>query len=417
MTRKIRPLRLAGALVATSALVALAGCSNAAPQPAEASLDFTFTYPSNQNSPYETLAELYMDANPDAEVTLNPIPADSYDAVLNTQLQAGNASDVILATPGSGTPIALLSLADASLIAPLGGIGADLIPDTTAALFYTGDDQWGLPQDISITGTVFNSSAGVDYPRDESGLMSTCASLDDGVSMFALAGSIPINTGLAAVSVAATRVYAENPDWDAQRAAGEVTFADTPGWRDTLQLMVDMQTGGCYQPGAEGGGFDAIVMGIGQGASLSAFLPGGAATDLAGEGSTLVVEPFPGPDGSEPFVFVSSDFAFAINAKSPRQEAAQAFLSWFAEPENAQAFAAAAGSLPVTGVEDLDLAGTPYEPVASLIEDGSYTALPMTVWTSQDVFLVLGSGVQGLLTGQKTVDQVLAELDAAWDAS
>ena len=194
-----------------------------------------------------------------------------------------------------------------------------------------------------------------------------------------------------------------------------MSFASTPGWRDTLQLILDMQAAGCFQAGAEGSGFDAIVGGIGQGTSLGAFIPGGAAKELAGAGQELIVESFPAPDGAAPFIFASSDYALAISKASTHKAGAQAFLNWFAEPENAAAYAELAGSLPITGVDGVDLDGTVYEPVASLIEDGDYVTFPVTVWTNPNVFLTLGSGVQGLLTNQQTVDGLLEELDTVWD--
>lgn len=412
----LTPVRLLAVVGVSATLVLVSGCSS--PEPAAESLDFSFSYPSTDNSPYEALANRYMEANPDVEVTLNPVPSENYDTVLNTQLQAGNASDLIMAVPGSGSPIALLSLADADLLAPVEGNSEDLIPEASAGLFVTGDQTWGVPTDISITGTIFNSSAGVDYPQDTSELLASCKSLAaDNVALFALAGSIPINAGLAAISMAAPRVYAENPDWDAQRDAGDVSFADTPGWRDTFQLVLDMQAAGCFQPGAEGSGFDSIVTGLGQGTALGAFIPGGAATDLAaGMGDRkLVVQSFPAPDDGDPFIFASSDYALAIPKASTGQAGAQAFLDWFAEPENAGAYAQSAGTIPVTGIDGVDLTDSTYSPVADLIDSEQFVPFPVTVWTNQNVFLTLGSGVQALLTGQQTVDGLLEELDTVWD--
>jgi len=416
MTFASAPARLLAVVGACAAIVTISGCSGA--EPATESLDFSFSYPSTENSPYEALAQSYMKAHPDITVTLNPVPSESYDTVLTTQLQAGNASDVILAVPGSGSPIALLSLADAELLAPVDGTSADLVPDMSSELFVTDDKTWGVPTDISVTGTIFNSSAGVDYPQDTSGMIDTCTSLSaESKSLFALAGSIPINTGLAAISIAASRVYADNPDWDAQRSAGEVSFASTPGWHDSLQLIIDMQAAGCFQPGAEGSGFDSIVTGLPQGTALGAFIPGGAAADLSkGMGDQkLVVEQFPAPDKGKPFIFVSSDYAFAVSKASTHQAGAQAFLDWFAEPENAQAYAEAAGTLPITGLDGVDLSDSAYAPVADLIDTSQYVSFPVTVWTNQNVFLTLGTGVQGLLTGQQTVDGLLTELDTVWD--
>lgn len=412
-----RPRLESATAIGIATLFALSGCAPSA-QPASDSLDFSFAYPASPNSPYALLAQNYMDQHPDIKITLNPVPAESYDSLLRTQLQGGNASDVIMATPGSGTIVSLVSLANADLLAPLDADAGRHISESSRPLFYIDNEVYGQPIDISVTGTIFNSAAGQAYPETTTDLAATCRSLArSDVSFFALAGAIPINTGIAAVSMAATSVYAKTPDWDKQRAEGKTTFAGTAGWRKTLQMFIDLKKDGCFQPGAQGSGFDAIPTGFGSGSALAAFIPGGAATELQAEikDAKLVVQPFPHPDGGSPFIFASSDFALAISKSSTHQKGAQAFLNWFAEPEQATLYAELAGSLPVTGVEGLDLTGSPYAPVAGLLAEGKYTTMPVNVWGKPAVFDKLGSGVQGLLTGQKTVDGVLEELDKAWD--
>lgn len=406
----------AAALSAVAVLV-LSGCSDSS-QPAGDALNFSFAYPSNSNSPYAVLAQNYMDQHPNITITLNPVPAESYDSLLRTQLQGGNASDVIMATPGSGTTVSLVSLAKAGLLAPLDANAGRNVSESSRSLFYVDGEIVGQPIDISVTGTIFNSAAGQAYPETTTDLAASCRSLSgQDKSFFALAGAIPINTGIAAVSMAATSVYADTPDWDRQRAEGKTSFAGTAGWHRALQTFVDLKNNGCFQPGAEGSGFDAIPSGFGRGSALAAFVPGGSATELqAGTpNAKLVVQPFPHPDGGSPFIFASSDFALAISNSSKQKEGAQAFLDWFGEPEQASRYAELAGSLPVTGVEGKDLTDSPYAPVAELLAEGKYTTMPVNVWGKPAVFDKLGSGVQGLLTGQKTVDGVLEELDRAWD--
>ncbi len=411
--------RLSGpATISLAAALALSGCAGGSTQQTKESLDFSFSYPATQGSPYAELARKYMDGHPDIKVTLSPVPSESYDSLLRTALQGGNASDVIMATPGSGTNVSLISLAKADLLAPLADNAGKLVPEPSKPLFYLDGKIYGQPTDISVTGTIFNSSAGQTYPETTADLATACRALaTSNSSFFALAGSIPINTGIAAVSMAATNVYAKTPDWDRQRAEGKTTFAGTTGWRETLQLFIDLKKDGCFQPGVEGSGFDAIVGGLGKGSSLSAFVPGGAAKELQQgmKGAKLVVQAFPHPADGSPFIFASSDFSLAISKASTHQNGAQAFLDWFAQPEQASRYAELAGSLPVTGVKGLDLSNSPYAAVAPLLAEGKYTTMPVNTWTKPAVFNTLGTGVQGLLTGQKTVDGLLQELDKAWD--
>ena len=49
-----------------------------------------------------------------------------------------------------------------------------------------------------------------------------------------------------------------------------------------------------------------------------------------------------------------------------------------------------------------------------LLPHGSYTPLPNNIWPNPSVYEALQVGVQGLLTGQKTIDQVLTDMDTAW---
>lgn len=308
------------------AALSMSDCAASVQLPSD-SLDFSFAYPATDNSPYAVLAQTYMDEHPDDKVTLNPVPSENYDSLLRTQLQGGNASDLIMATPRAGTIVSLISLAKADLLAPLSAAG-QLVPEASKPLFFVDQQVYGQPTDICVTGTVFNSAAGLPYPETIGDLATACRSLSEKhVAFFAMAGSIPINTGIAAVSIAATNVYAQSADWDARRAEGKTTFASTAGWRQTLQMFVDLKKDGCFQPGVEGSGFDAIVGGFGKGTSLAAFIPGGAAKELqAGmQDAKLVVQPFPHSEGGSPFIFAGSDFSLAISKASTHQKGAQAF--------------------------------------------------------------------------------------------
>ena len=119
-----RVMRLAGllALPATAALV-LAGCSGSGSGDAGSgdgkSFTFTFATSNNLESPYESLAKEYMEQHEGVTITTNPTPNDKYGETIRTQLQAGNASDVIQTTPGSGDARSILPLAEAGFLEPL----------------------------------------------------------------------------------------------------------------------------------------------------------------------------------------------------------------------------------------------------------------------------------------------------------
>ena len=428
--RRTRVLRHGILAVTAAGALILAGCSSSgsSSESADANQDFSFTFATSNNleSPYQTLADLYMKENPDVKITTNPTPNDKYGETIRTQLQAGNAADVIQTTPGSGDARGLIGLADAGFLEPLGDTAKSLVPAGSETLFEIDGKVYGQPLDFTIGSVVASfGNAGrmgisdFAWPESMTDLYAACdAAAATGGSLFALAGAAPPNTGLMAQAISATRVYAEDPDWNQQRLDDKTTFADSDGWKSTLETILDLNKAGCFQAGSEGGGFDAITNGLSGGTSIGGFIPSGAAIEIAKAAppeAAFAVEPFPAEDGAKPYLMASSNYTLSINAASKAKASAAAFLEWMAEDAQQQKYYELSGELPVSAYKTMDLTGTIYEPVVDLLASESYTSLPSNVWPNPSVYDALSVGVQGLLTGQKTVDQVLADMDSAWD--
>ncbi|WP_345802858.1 extracellular solute-binding protein [Microbacterium sp. AZCO] len=352
-----------------------------------------------------------------------PYPGDAYNTQVTTQLQAGNAADMMILSPGTGQAISVVSLAEAGFLEPLDDTSAAVIPEGTESLYEVDGDIYAQPAALNPTGFLYNAAGAVDvgideYPASYEEMLDACGTARDGGKSFTvLAGSAPPNNGLLAMVISATQVYGPTPDWNQQRAAGDVTFADS-NWRDVLETIVEMKEAGCFQDGVEGGTFDSITQGIGGQTSLTASVPGSAAKSIGdATGLDLTVQAFPAAEGKEPFLVASAGYAWAINAKADdaAKAAAQEFLDWAAEPEQAQTFADLSGLVAITGVDAAKLPA-PYQPVGDLLEQGSFVDAPLATFPNPGVYDALAVGVQGLLTNQKTVDQVLDEMDAAWDA-
>lgn len=420
-----------GALIAIPAVAALllAGCSGSGSGnetqggDGKAAFSFTFATSNNLESPYESLAKAYMEAHPDVTITTNPTPNDKYGETIRTQLQAGNASDVIQTTPGSGDARGLIPLAEAGFLEPLGDTATGLVPAGSESIFEIDGKTYGQPMDFTIGAIVASMGTagqnGIDeWPTTESEFLDACKTLAaDGKSLLVIAGAAGPNAGLTAQGISATRVYAEEPDWNQQRADGKTTFADSEGWKATLQEILDLNAAGCFQPGAEGAGFDAITNGLAQGTSVGSFIPSGSAVEIAAAAPPEVnfkIQPFPAADGDKPYILASSNYTISINAASKNKEAAADFVEWLATKDAQELYYEKSGLLPISEYKSLDLADTIYSPIVDLLSDGSYTTLPNNVWPNPSVYEALQVGVQGLLTGQKTIDQVLSDMDAAW---
>lgn len=427
MTQHRRIIRTS-ALTATVAVgaLALAGCGGGGGGGEGDGNSFSLAIPvsNEETTAYEVLAEQYMEET-GVEITINRMPGESYNTAIRTQLQGGNASDIFLSAPGNGQPQSVVPLAEAGLLEPLGDTAAALIPEGSEHQLEVEGEVYGQPLSIAAAGVVLNQTAaeaaGVpEFPSDWQGVLDACETVAaDGGSFFVVAGAVGPNTGMMAQAVAATRVYAETPDWNVQRSNGDVTFADSQGWADSLQAVVDMHDAGCFQQGVEGAGFDAITNGLVQGTSAAMFGPSGVASDLGkatGGEATFLAEAFPPVDAADGlFGYASSNYSYSIPTDSPNKAAAKAFLEWTAEPAQSEAIAEESGTLPITGYADMDFTGTAFEPLSDVLKNGDFVPLPNSDWASSAVYDTLGAGVQGLFTGQKTVDQVLTEMDAAWD--
>jgi len=408
-------------------VLVLAGCSGSADDggdstgdPAATGFSIMVAEANDADDYYAQLAAEYAE-EAGIEIEVIPYPSDAYNTQVTTQFQAGNAADVAILSPGTGQPISVITLAEAGFLEPLDDTSASILPVGSESQFQIDGETYAQPTSLTPVGMVFNVTAGeevsVEYPETYDDLLEACTTARDGGKTFTvLAGGIPFNTGLFSQLISATRVYAETPDWNEQRAAGDVTFADS-GWREVLEDVVEMNDSGCFQDGAAGGTFDNITAGLGGGTSLTAAVPGSAAASISGAtGSDLNVQAFPPADGQDAFTLTGANYAWAINASSDDavKQSAQAFLDWAAEPENAQHFAEISGAVPITGIDPETLLPS-YEPIGELLASGSYTSIPNSSWPNPAVYDALGAGVQGLLTGQNTVDQVLDEMDAAWD--
>ena len=418
--RLTRVVRIGAVAASTAFALILAGCAGSGRDNASADEEsFTLSYASAHSasiSPYTALADAYMDENPNVTITMNEIPVDSYPQTLTTQLNSGNAADAFATAPGQGQG-SILELAQADLISPLDDEAAKVIPAGSESQFQVDGKTYGVALGLRYVGTLLNEttaeSLGATYPTDYDALLATCQSLAaDGKALFVLAGAMPRNPGTMVVVIAATRVYAENPDWNQDRADGKTTFADSEGWQETLQTVIELHEAGCFQKGAEGAGIDALTAQMLQGAALSAFVPSGFASILNQQApdQEFTIQAFPPAAGGKAFGLVNADYAVSLNSNAKNADAAEKFLAWAATNAGQKVYSDAAGSLPLGS----DLSSTVFMPVADIVNNGDYVPLPNSSWPNAAVYDALSTGVQGLLTGQKTPDDVLKEMDAAW---
>lgn len=414
---------------ASTAMI-LAGCAGAsAPSGDEGGeepqkITFAYSIAADAQDWYEKLAEDYMDSHPGVTIEVVKYGLDGYASTLTTQLNAGAGPDVFYTLSGTGQNPSVGPLAEAGLILPLDTDAVTAaLPEAVQTGWRFDDTFYGVPTSVQVNGLVMNpdlaDSSGVDLTAESSleDLAEQCAAAaDDGVALLGLAGAVPTAPAITAIGFAASTVYGPDPDWNARRASGDVTFADSEGWQAALEGIKELYDAGCMQPGAEGAGFDALTNGTVNGTMLAFAAPSSATVTLvnaSGGALKTVVMPMPAPAGTDPMLVLTSTDGIAGNAKTKSPELVRDFIQWAAEPEQAKMMAEIQGTLALGG----DTADFPdaYLSVEELLKNESTRPYPPVDWPNGQIFDALGSGVTGILTGQLTVKQVLESMDAAWE--
>jgi raffinose/stachyose/melibiose transport system substrate-binding protein len=424
-----RRVRRAAAIAAVAAVgVSLAACSNSAGGATGGSAKepqtFTFAF-SEANTKDTSLADVataFEKAHKGVKITIQKLPAESVAQAIATRVQAGNAPDVFAAESGVGQVNAIQPFAKAGLLLPLTdpAIKTALEPAGLSQFQY-GGKTYAVSRGSGLNGIIWNADAAkavgiklTDASSFQDVLTACDTAKSKGKALFGLAGAVPPNPGILAQIMATSTVYGPTPDWNQQRTAGKVKFATTDGWKQALQAIQTMYKRGCFQPGATGAGFDALTNGASSGKIFGFFAPGGAAASVnaaSGGHVHLTVLTLPSPTGTT-YASVSSDQVVAASAKTKSPKLVQQFLAYIASPAGQKIVSAGVG-YPV-GTKDASQLPDTYKPVASVLTSDKVRSFPSIEWSNGKVSTDLGSGVQGILTGQKTVDQVLQQLDTDW---
>ena len=235
----------------------------------------------------------------------------------------------------------------------------------------------------------------------------------------ALAGAARPNTGLMAQGIAATRVYAETPDWNEQRAAGDTTFADSEGWADTLadghrperrRLLPARRRGRRLRrhhqrplPGDVGRQLHPVGF-------------GGRDRHGRAAGGRLQGAAVPGRRWRRPVHHRQLELHDLDQRRLGEEGCGRGVPGVAGDAGGAgDLLRGIRASCPSRRTRNSTSRTRSTRPSSTCSRRGRTPPLPNNIWPNPAVYDALGSGVQGLLTGQKTVDQVLADMDTAWD--
>ncbi|MFE4826347.1 ABC transporter substrate-binding protein [Streptomyces sp. NPDC056672] len=376
----------------------------------------------DQQKPMDELLTEYRRTHPYDRFSTSFAPTDQVQTVVRTQLAGGNAPDVHVLFPGSGSAMSMVELARAGLLTDLGDQKwTEGIPENFDAAYRYEGKTYLYSAGSSVIGAIYNkkvfAAAGLQPPRTWAALLDVCAELKArGVVPIALGAQTPWVTQLITYALVPNAVYAENAGFDREMAAGRATFAGS-GWADAMGKYQELQRRGFFNDNPNGTTYEqqtALVasgkaaMAVQVSAVLSNFRAAAASPDDLGM--------FPFPGGDDPgrlWIPAGIVVGLGVAAHAKNTAKAKELIAFLGQQENIDRWATAVSAIPFKRGPS-----TRIDPVldAFLPIIDSNRAVPFMdqSWPNAEVQPAHFVAVQELLAGKTDVRGALGRMDEAY---
>ncbi|WP_329125540.1 ABC transporter substrate-binding protein [Streptomyces sp. NBC_01465] len=412
-------LRLGGGVAALAALPpVLAACSSSS----GSSGKLRVVGVADQQKPLEELIALYRKSHGDADFATSFAPVEQVQTAVRTQLAGGNAPDIHVVYPGSGSSMSMVELEKAGLLADLSAqTWTKGIPATFDAAYRVEGKTYLYSAGSSTIGAIYNkkafAKAGVQPPTTWNELLTVCAKLKaKGIVPIALGAQTPWVTQLITYALVPNAVYAENSHFDDDMTAGKATFADS-GWADAMTKYKELQTRGFFNDNPNGTTYEQqtsmvasgkAAMAVQVSAVMSAFR---AATTTPDD---LGMFPFPGgDDAAKLWIPAGIVVGLGISKRSKNAAKAKEFIEFLGTQENLNRWCTAVSAIPFKrdASTKIDPALKDFLPII----DANRTVPFMDQrWPNAEVQPAHFAAVQDLLAGKTDVKGALGQMDEAY---
>lgn len=427
----IRFVRMSALSVVTA--LALSGCASGAtggPTPSEAGEEDTTPVTirlgsqTNSKPAIDLLVEKFQEEYPYITVQAQYSESAQYNSQITTQLAGGAAPDVFVAFPGTGSLPSIQVIAGTGALADLTDLGVgDIIPEDLKPLVSDDDGIYSWPLGESDYFMIYNAALfdelDLEVPETIDDLLDLCQDAADAGKVGIVYGGAAVPTnGVVALSLAAQTVYAENPEWTAERDQGDVDFGSDDGWIEALDQFTELRDGGCFNENPAGTATPDQFAMLARGDALMTFghsqFAGLAAEAAKGNPDfELAVFPIPAAKADDRVVPTAYPTQLVVNAASQHVDAAKKLIEFAMQPDIANEVAQANGFVSLAdaakGERPAYQAG-----IEPLLKDGRTVNFPLFQWPEPALFLDLSTNVQGLLLGQLSGEDVLTSLDDKW---
>ena len=376
----------------------------------------------DERVPLQQLTALYTKANAKTSFKATYAPVDQVQTSVRAQLGAGNAPDVHVLYPGNGSSMAMVQVAQAGLLADLSGQPwTKFIPDTFKPAFDYKGKTYLFSAGSSVIGAIYNKKVfqqtGVEPPKTWSELLDVCAKIKKaGKIPIALGAQTPWVTQLITYALVPSTVYAKDPTFDDQQLAGKTTFAQS-GWRDAMDMYLELQSRGFFNPSPLGTTFEQQTSMVATGKAamavqVSAVLSG--FRDAATSADDIAMFPFPGADDAAQLrIPAGIVVGLGVSARAKEADTAKQFIEFLGKPENINRWAQAVAAIPLKRDSSSKI-----DPVLDsflpFIDDGKADPFMDQRWPNAEVQPVHFAVIQDLLGHKRSVDAALKKMDEAY---
>jgi raffinose/stachyose/melibiose transport system substrate-binding protein len=366
-------------------------------------------------------------ANPGVKVEISNVEPDAYKTKIKVALGGADTPDIYFVWSGEkmlhsfvrgGNCLDLTPYLDAD-----GGEWRQRIVPASLQPYVYDNKTWGVPYLLQCTFMFYNKDLlaknGVEVPKTWDDLIAACKKLKAaGVTPIAL-GNLKKWPAHHYACCLFQRLMGQDAVMAQYDPMGPGDYKD-PGWVKSLQMFDDFQKQGFFNPSPNGvDRDDSRVLFYTEKAAMfytgtwdfSQFSEGGPAPSAFWSKWDFVNFPAVTGGKGEQDALEGSPDGYVVSSKTKNPELAVAFLKYMTSVEVAKAFAGKCKELvQVKGAVDESTASWYLKKYAELVNNAKVISAWSDTAMELSVADVLLDGVQALLAGEKTPDQIMQDV-------
>lgn len=363
---------------------------------------------------FDEIVANFEKAHPNVNIEIQTMNSDNLKTTMRSRAASGEMPDIITWMKEVDEEY-LLDLSGEAFLSNINEeslAGANKIYDSGT---------YAMPLDNGYIGLFYNKDVlaenNIELPTTYSELLEACKTLEaNGVTPFASSLSDLSVPYIALIGLFAENVYAQNPDWSAERDAGKHSFATDEGWKKSFDQLTETVYKYCDPDNAYNLSYDDVAANFANGENAFYFEGSWALSSVraVNKEANIGITAFPVSENADDSVLLCfPDTSLSICKDSKNIDTAKQFLEYMTTEEAGTIWAEnCAVSSAINGV-DVD-----YDPIAadvnSYIASGKITALGDRVLRSTFTDK-LWEIFSYYMLGESDWETTAATLDEYWD--